>query len=265
MSEHLRQLSRFPSVLPIQLALPDVRLPQDGPGISGALLATTPASLRSHFLPGCYDEDWIWLALLGRPGTAIRRAGAEAVHAALPQEGITADLVTYQCAGEILYRAIREISDTWDGGCSLPEHCAASMSVAHFRRAMRSMAGEIGSAIQQVTRTREIALSRCGLRPGRGGKSSLERDALAFQQLPAMGRVRRPGGPSPTVRELSATDSHVEGADAGRSRLTWLAATVMSAAQLAKAVDSHQVRLGVFGPRIECVPSVRGDTVRPKS
>ena len=58
-------------------------------------------------------------------------------------------------AGEILYRAIREISDTWDGDCSLPEHCAASMGVAHFQRAMRSMAGEIGSAIQQVHELRD--------------------------------------------------------------------------------------------------------------
>ena len=149
-SEHLRQLSRFPSVLPIQLALPDVRLPLDGPGISGALLATTPASLRSHFLPGCYNEDWIWLALLGRTGTAVRRAGVQAVHAALPQERITTDLVAYQCAGEIVYRAIREISDTWDGGCSLPEHCEASMNVAHFRRAKSSMASEISLAIQRL-------------------------------------------------------------------------------------------------------------------
>ena len=84
----LEELSLFPSTLPVQPAFSDPGDSDGGPGISGALLATTPASLRSHFLPSCYNEDWIWLALLGQPGAAISRLRRKALHASPPQREI---------------------------------------------------------------------------------------------------------------------------------------------------------------------------------
>jgi len=79
----LDQLRLFPSTLPVQLAFAGARDSIEGPGVSGALLATTPASMYSHFLPLCYNEDWIWLALLGRPDAAINKASHRVLHASL--------------------------------------------------------------------------------------------------------------------------------------------------------------------------------------
>ncbi|GCE29264.1 hypothetical protein KDA_47480 [Dictyobacter alpinus] len=54
----LEDIMLFPQTLPTRLNLPGMQLIERGPGISGAALATTPASLRSHGLMRTYNEDW---------------------------------------------------------------------------------------------------------------------------------------------------------------------------------------------------------------
>jgi hypothetical protein len=139
----LQQLSLFPSTLPVQLALPGTGTFNDGPGISGALLATTPASLVSHCLPSCYNEDWIWLALLGRPGAAIRCLDSRALHAAPPQPAISDGPVAYQITGEVVYRAVRDVLKDARSCSNGLDWCAESVSVGHLLSAKQSVMREV--------------------------------------------------------------------------------------------------------------------------
>jgi hypothetical protein len=151
-----RDLSLFPSALPVQLTLPGARIVNDGPGISGALLATTPASLASHFLPACYDEDWIWLALLGQSGAAVRTVASQALHAAPPQPPVENGFVTYQNTGEVIYRAVRDaMKDAPSGGRAL-SWCENRISPGHFLEARRSVIGDIRSLREDAAATARI-------------------------------------------------------------------------------------------------------------
>ncbi len=144
----LQQVSLFPSTLPTRLALPGVSILKHGPGISGALLATTPAALFSHPLPRCYNEDWIWLSLLGRPGAAIRRVDPKALHAAPPQPPIESRFVAYQNTGEVVYRAVRGVMNDAPSRCNALEWCENAISVDHFLWAADALVREIQSLLQ---------------------------------------------------------------------------------------------------------------------
>ena len=143
----LDELRLFPAALPARLEFAGARVITEGPGISGALLATTPASLQSHFLPRCYNEDWIWLALLGRPGTAINRASCRALHASPPQREIGSAVLDYQNIGEIVYRAVRSAIEDATLGCSALEQCEETMSEDHFLSAKESLLREMNSLL----------------------------------------------------------------------------------------------------------------------
>jgi hypothetical protein len=143
----LDQLRLFPSTLPVQLAFAGARDSIEGPGVSGALLATTPASLHSHFLPLCYNEDWIWLALLGRPGAAINKASHRALHASPPQQEIVSGVLDYQNIGEIVYRAVRTAIDDAPPGCTALEQCEETISADHFLSAKESLMREMRSLL----------------------------------------------------------------------------------------------------------------------
>lgn len=143
----LEELSLFPSTLPAKLAFADARNSTEGPGISGALLATTPASLRSHFLPACYNEDWIWLALLGLAGAAVCRVSGSALHAAPPQREIGRAVLDYQNRGEVVYRAVRCAMNDAPPGRPALEQCGAAVSADHFLSAKESLTREMHSLL----------------------------------------------------------------------------------------------------------------------
>ncbi len=106
LQHRLHELSHFPHAIPLRLNLPGSALAEGGPGISGAVLATTVASLRSHCLPRWYNEDWIWLSLLSAgPGT-LRKIEAHIIHAAPPQPPVTLEFFQYQMYGDIMYLAL---------------------------------------------------------------------------------------------------------------------------------------------------------------
>jgi len=171
----LEELSLFPSTLPVQLAFAGARESTEGPGISGALFATTPASLYSHFLPFCYNEDWIWLALLGQPGAAIRRISFRALHAAPPQLEIVSAVLDYQNIGEVVYRAVRSaMNDAQSGGTAL-EQCGNTVSADHFLSAKESLIREMQSLLDVRARI-DRSLSRW---PDEGALRVSARSALA--------------------------------------------------------------------------------------
>ena len=171
----LEELSMFPSTLPVQLAFAGARDSTEGPGISGALLATTSASLRSHFLPFCYNEDWIWLALLGRAGDAIRRVRYRALHAAPPQLEIGSAVLDYQNIGEMVYRAVRSTMNDAVLGCNALEQCGETVSADHFLSAKESLMREMHSLLD-VRVSIDSSLSR---RPNEGALRVSARSALA--------------------------------------------------------------------------------------
>lgn len=149
MIERLQQISLFPSTLPARIVLPGGRAAlKSGPGISGALLVTTPAALLSHPLPRCYNEDWIWLSLLGQPGASIRRVRLKALHAAPPQAPIKSDFVAYQNTGEVVYRAVRAVMKDAASCRNALERCWDTISVDHLLRAKQGLAREIRSLLQ---------------------------------------------------------------------------------------------------------------------
>lgn len=148
----LKELSLFPSTLPVQLAFTSAQDCTEGPGISGALLATTSASLHSHFLPFCYNEDWIWLALLGRPGAAIRRASRRALHAPPPQRKIGSVDLDYQNIGEVVYGAVQSATNDAPLVSIALERCGEAISVDHFLLAKESLMKEMHSLLDVVVR-----------------------------------------------------------------------------------------------------------------
>lgn len=181
----LGELSLFPSTLPVQLAFAGARDSTEGPGISGALFATTPASLYSHFFPFCYNEDWIWLALLGRPGAAIRRVSCRALHAALPQREIGSAVLDYQNIGEVVYRAVRSAMNDAPLGCTALEQCGETVSADHFLSAKESLMREMHSLLDvrvRIDRSNSGWLDEGALRvSARSALASIERyieDAL---------------------------------------------------------------------------------------
>jgi hypothetical protein len=153
----LDQLRLFPSTLPVQLAFAGARDSIEGPGVSGALLATTPASMYSHFLPLCYNEDWIWLALLGRPDAAINKASHRVLHASPPQQEIVSGVLDYQNIGEIVYRAVRTAIDDAPPGRTALEQCEETISADHFLSAKESLMREMRSLLDVRARIERSA------------------------------------------------------------------------------------------------------------
>lgn len=118
-SSSFRILVDFPSTLPIsihdQVAFNDPRH-GDGPaGISGAVLALHPRALKSHCLPRLYNEDWIWLLLLGDPSREIMRITNGVIHAAPPQSPVDMSFFLYQERGQIVYNALEGFLRDYSG------------------------------------------------------------------------------------------------------------------------------------------------------
>jgi hypothetical protein len=171
----LDELRLFPATLPTRLEFAGTRDSLEGPGISGALLATTPASLHSHFLPRCYNEDWIWLALLGRPGAAINKSSYRALHASPPQLEIRSAVLDYQNIGEIVYRAVRRAINDAPLGCTALAQCEENISANDFLSAKESLMREMHSLLGARAR---IERSLAGW-PDEGDMRVSARNALA--------------------------------------------------------------------------------------
>ena len=144
--ENPADLSAFPATLPARLIFEAAPPATEGPGISGALLATTPAALRSHFLPACYNEDWIWLSLLGKPGAEIRKAESRALHAAPAFRNVSRALFSYQSIGEVVYLAV--------------ESGRTALSTAHFLAAKESLLRDMCVLLEPCTRLGAVAVAQ---------------------------------------------------------------------------------------------------------
>jgi hypothetical protein len=133
----LHDLSHFPHTMPIRLNLRDNHLAEGGPGLSGAVLATTPVTLRSHGLPRWYNEDWTWLSLL--ESASLQKIEAAVLHAAPPQTLVTHEFFRYQVRGDIIYAALAAVL------ASLPSHlprlsaCQQQLSPQHFTLARQEL------------------------------------------------------------------------------------------------------------------------------
>jgi hypothetical protein len=103
--------------------------------------------MYSHFLPLCYNEDWIWLALLGRPDAAINKASHRVLHASPPQQEIVSGVLDYQNIGEIVYRAVRTAIDDAPPGRTALEQCEETISADHFLSAKESLMREMRSLL----------------------------------------------------------------------------------------------------------------------
>lgn len=146
----LQEVSLFPQTLPTFLNLPDTTSLESGPGISGAALATTPASVRSHGLIRYYNEDWIWLSLLGASESAIQRIEPRLMHAAPSQLPITKDFFNYQMSGDIMYFAIEYTFSAIPAGYNRLQWCKEHICNDHFAAARQSQMQKIHAALEQV-------------------------------------------------------------------------------------------------------------------
>ena len=107
--EMLTLIAGFPNSIPFTLNLPTIEIRTDGPGISGGAMAVKPAALRSLGLPRTYNEDWIWLSLLGGDSSPIHRIAYCVAHVSPKDIMVDEDFVVYQSKGEIMYTAIRQV------------------------------------------------------------------------------------------------------------------------------------------------------------
>lgn len=160
LQKRLHELSHFPHAIPLRLNLPGFALAEGGPGISGAILATTVASLRSHCLPRWYNEDWIWLSLLGAgPGT-LRKIEASVIHAAPPQLPITLDFFQYQMYGDILYLALEVALKDIPPQTHRLAYCQHHLSSRHFVIAQQESLKMLWNDWKQVQEIRRFLLQQ---------------------------------------------------------------------------------------------------------
>lgn len=151
---YIEHLGMFPTSLPIQLSLPgdnlDIGL---GPaGISGAVLAVKPASLLSHYLMRRYNEDWIWLLLLGHSDTEIKRVKETVVHAAPAQNSTTLDFMVYQETGEIIFNVVNNIVCHVPTGHDRLEWCKNQLSIEHILKAKEKQIQDIDICLHGLKR-----------------------------------------------------------------------------------------------------------------
>lgn len=121
-----------------------------GPGISGGVMATTPASLKSHHLPRCYNEDWIWLSLLGNPQNCLRKTKQKLIHAEPPDIEITPDFLTYQMIGEINYYALESIINETPDGHDRIVWCKSKIAENYFEQSRKDKINEINTLTKQA-------------------------------------------------------------------------------------------------------------------
>ncbi len=96
---HLNEIGLFPTSLPARLNLPNTEPTESGSGIGGTVAATTPASLFSHGLARCYNEQQIWESTLGATSEVTRRIRFPLLHAAPPQLPITTSSLFVKTVG----------------------------------------------------------------------------------------------------------------------------------------------------------------------
>lgn len=152
----LREISLFPTTLPIRLNHSCTEQVEYGPGISGAALATTSASLKSHGLLRCYNEDWIWLSLLGESNDTVRRIEPKLIHAAPPQLPITIDFLIYQNIGEIIYYALEYVMKDIPSQQDRISWCKDKLSLEHFVAAKQDASSEICVILKNINNTKTL-------------------------------------------------------------------------------------------------------------
>lgn len=143
----------LPNLLPVKINLPSKNQTEYGPGISGAVLATTPISIRSHALPKCYNEDWIWLSLLGDSKRCIRRIEPKLLHAEPYEENISHKAFIYQLIGDINYIAVEQVMKNAPSGINHIEWCKSQINQSHFYWGKKEIYKELLNAIDK---TKEI-------------------------------------------------------------------------------------------------------------
>lgn len=120
----------------------------EGPSISGAVLSTTPAAVASHPLPRCYNEDWIWLRLLGSHDQSCLPISRPLLHAGPIRTRVSLDLLAYQQRGEILYAVFNQLLLRWqENGHGKPsdpiQWCTTHLAPEQFARAQHEAIADI--------------------------------------------------------------------------------------------------------------------------
>ena len=150
----LKDIGQFPHNLPIQLQLPNQETIEEmgngEGGISGAVLAVTPTSLLSHGLARFYNEDWIWLALLGSSNDVVNRVRTNVIHAAPTRSMITVQFLVYQEVGEIVYSSIKTAMRTAPDSCDKIAWCRTSLNNQHFSKAKESELEDIYGCLDLI-------------------------------------------------------------------------------------------------------------------
>ncbi|QBD75004.1 hypothetical protein EPA93_02940 [Ktedonosporobacter rubrisoli] len=155
----LEALMGFPDVLPIRISLSAAMQDEEDaygagiirPEISGAALATTRAAICSHHFPRCYNEDWIWLALLGEQDDALQKIATDVIHAPPSQFSIRPEFFLYQNGGDVLYAAVRRALEYRPDSYNRIAWCQEHFSVQHVQQALEDRIAWMEKLLHKVS------------------------------------------------------------------------------------------------------------------
>jgi len=147
---NLNEIGFFPTSLPARLNLPNTDPIESGSGIGGTVVATTPASLFSHGLPRCYNEQRIWESTLGATSEVTRRIRFPLLHAAPPQLPITTSSLFYQNRGDIVYRAVKSVLENAPSDFPRIAWCGETLSAEHFAVAKQNVLDRVHATIRSA-------------------------------------------------------------------------------------------------------------------
>jgi hypothetical protein len=93
----------FPMIVE-HVGLPRADLGRRGPGgLSTGFLVTRPSSVRNRPFFRAYNEDWLWLLMLGPSEQVLRQAETAVVHAPRRGRSIGVHALVQQEVGEVLF------------------------------------------------------------------------------------------------------------------------------------------------------------------
>jgi hypothetical protein len=138
-------------------------------GISTAFLTIASSAHRLPMFPEHYNEDYVWLHALNRAGWSLRRVESLLVHAPPGEVAVTAEALSFQVFGEIVWLVISE-RDRFP--FEVPSALAAAID---------EIVGDVGEAIADAGAFRWPAMAEM-LREVKRHYEALRDDTLAGRQ-----------------------------------------------------------------------------------